>query len=62
MKKTVEYEYPTNFIYCWRCAKTVECYENHVADIHEKYCPECHIILDIMIDASISTDQLEINE
>ena len=59
MKKTLEYEYPTNEIYCWRCNKTVECYEHHVADIHERHCPECDIVLDNMIDASISIDQLK---
>ncbi len=59
MNKTIEYEYPTNEIYCWRCDKVVNCYETHMADLHEKRCPICNIILDNMIDASISIDQLK---
>lgn len=59
MKKTLEYEYPTNEIYCWECDKIVNCYEIHVADIHEKRCSICNIILDCKVDASISIDQLE---
>ena len=59
MKKTVEYEYSTNEIYCWRCNKTVECYEKHIADTHSKRCPFCDRILDYSVDASISIDQTQ---
>ena len=59
MKKTLEYEYPTNKIHCWNCRKMVKCYEQHIADTHAKLCPICNYILDYEVDASISIDQLE---
>jgi len=58
MKQTIEYEYPTNEIYCWYCEEIVECYEQQFADQHERHCPICHELLDFMIDTSVSIDQI----
>jgi len=58
MKQTVEYEHPTNEIYCWYCKRIVSCYEQQIADQHERHCPICYMLLDFMIDASVSIDQI----